>query len=276
MGFALIGTITAAHAGTVPPATFDGTLNGGSSTLQTAGSITSNACSPGPDGGCESASLQLAFAGADATINASGTTAGGTGVPNAAGGGTIVFYFEVTGPANVSVPLDFSASGSTSASGTNVSAAAQAFSAGGAFYACSGAGSGAASCANGSGGVLPSAFGGTKIFNLTTNTLSDIEVVVSGGSTLGSGTWSASVDPQISIDPSFTQSGYALVVSPDVNPVPLPSTAWLLISGIGALGMFARRNQKTKEACAGTQPVRLQTYPIEFPRISNPGPTAYR
>ena len=46
-------------------------------------------------------------------------------------------------------------------------------------------------------------------------------------------------------------SAHSVVVSAgniDVSPVPLPAAAWMLIAGVGGLGVMARRNNKRKAA----------------------------
>jgi hypothetical protein len=236
---ALLALSSAAHADNIPAATLNGTLNGAGSALQTAGTITSSACNG--DMGCEQATLSLAYAGIDASASAAGSTTG-SNPANAAGGGSITYFFEVAGPTNSAVPLVFSASGSTFAAGTDTTAVAQAFSAGGAFNACSGTGNGAATCGNGAGGVLPSSFAGSEAFNLASNTLSDVEVAIEGSSTLGPGNWSTGVDPQISFAPGFASAGYTLEASPDLTPVPVPGTVWLMLAALGALALVSVRS----------------------------------
>ncbi len=55
----------------------------------------------------------------------------------------------------------------------------------------------------------------------------------------------SSIDPVISIDPAYQDAGeFSVALSPGVgntSPVPLPATAWLLLSALGGLGIAGRR-----------------------------------
>jgi len=68
---------------------------------------------------------------------------------------------------------------------------------------------------------------------------------MAGGPTPGTGSFSATADPVISIDPTFQANnpGYVLIFSALSQPVPEPSTLVLLASGIVALGysIFRRK-----------------------------------
>jgi len=57
---------------------------------------------------------------------------------------------------------------------------------------------------------------------------------------LGVGTCSITVDPTITIDPAY--AAYYSVVT-DIAPVPLPAALPLLLSGLGGLGVLARRRK---------------------------------
>jgi hypothetical protein len=83
---------------------------------------------------------------------------------------------------------------------------------------------------------------GVETFNVLSNSANEVEleVVAQGGG-------SASIDPSISIDPSFADaSQFTLSFSPGVGntpPVPLPAAAWLMLSGLGGLSVIARKRK---------------------------------
>ena len=247
LAFAALPSV--ARADGVPSAGFSGSASGSNASLSGPGTLNGSACSPGPEGGCESGTVTLAYSGGNASASASGTTSGGNGVPNAVADGVVFFFFIVSGPANTEVPLIFSGSGSTSASGVYATSQSQFYSPGGFFDACSESGVPGA-CSNGAGGLEPTSYAGQKFASISSNTLEDIEVIVGGGSTLGSGSWSASVDPTIEINPTFADAGeFTIEFSPDIITVPPsmpePATWALLLIGIGVLfcGTQLRRSR---------------------------------
>jgi hypothetical protein len=88
--------------------------------------------------------------------------------------------------------------------------------------------------------------------SLSSNTLYEITLTASAATTGIDSFATMYVDPSLSID-SATDPGYSVVVSPGilnaVTPVPLPASAWLLVSGIGGLRALARRKCATKKPC---------------------------
>jgi hypothetical protein len=187
------------------------------------------------NGGTESSTGSITYyTNGVVTGYANGTTTGGNSPPNASAQGTATIYFEVFGPANVSVPLIITASGSTSASGVRAETSINVGYGAGSLLACSGAGQLAGAC-----GSEPTSFTGSKDFNLTSDGLTDYNVTVTGNSTDGPGSFSATVDPMIEINPTFPDaSEFTLVFSSnDVTPVPEPSS-WILMSSVlvGILG----------------------------------------
>jgi hypothetical protein len=78
----------------------------------------------------------------------------------------------------------------------------------------------------------------------TVGVLSDYEVIVTGNAGLGSGQYSATLDPKIIVYPSFPDaSTYSIVFSPNVggsagSAVPEPSTWAMMIVGFVGLGFI--------------------------------------
>jgi hypothetical protein len=83
----------------------------------------------------------------------------------------------------------------------------------------------------------PSAFPGTVGLTMDVNTLYTLTMAVYD---YGNGIASASIDP------SFSAPGGpgVFVFSPGIEPVPLPASFPLAVSGIGALGLFAWRRRR--------------------------------
>ncbi len=158
--------------------------------------------------------------------------------------------FEVLGPTGGSATLDLNASASTSftPSGGGGSAEAEVTLVNPAVgmpilnqYACSNnyyqcqlsltpSGSPSLSIANYS-------------FTVPTNTVINLSTELfyyeDNGATL-----SASIDPNVTFAPSFNSNGDTLIYSADtVSPVPLPASFWLLLSGLGGLGVMARNHR---------------------------------
>ena len=238
---------TGALALTIQPPSIEVTAEGGTPIL-TSGTVNGSGCNG--DMGCESSTGFASYSGGTAASSSGSGTTTGSNPANAAASGIVTYFYEVVGPANVSVPLLFTASGSTSASGTEAIGQVQAFSGGGAFYACSGTGPSLASCLV-SGSYLPTSFSGTIPFSVTTNTLADIELISTGSSTLGTGSFSAMGSVQIGFAPGFTTPGYTLELTGEsISSVPIPATFALLLSGIGLMGIIALRRKREPFAAA--------------------------
>lgn len=191
------------------------------------------------------------------------TAAMNDGVVGAYAGGVIQYYYEVVGPAgSVSVPMLIS--GNVTAdiiSGTAREAAvsfitysaingnslvynspypnpAPAFS----FSACQSnitnycSGSGYTDRSSGSLNDTP--------FSVYSNQQQTIYMGASSSiDTYNAGSVTASVDPMVSIDPTWLAEnpGYSLVFSANISTVPLPGAFWLLCSGLFGLAAGARR-----------------------------------
>jgi hypothetical protein len=208
------------------------------------GTVTGMACTTGPEGGCESSSASMMYSDGDGSGSVQGTTSGGTGVASASATATATYYLEVVGPTDIDVPLLITASGSTSANGPEALGRSLVLFAGGEFVACSGTGLDAAVCENGSGQPYPTSFSGTQSLTVESNTLADVGVSLSGDSELGSGSFSANVDPTVEIDPTFADaSEFTLVFSPDVS-APEPGTAvFALAAFFGLASMLLKRGR---------------------------------
>lgn len=233
------------RADTIPPPVFEITSTGGP-TLSQPGTSSGTACNGGPQGGCESSSAELIYSAGLLSGYAYGTASGGKATPGAGAQSYGAFFFEVVGPSGVEVPLIFSASGATTASGPDTTSSVTAETSGVNFYACSASGS-----AGGCGGE-PASFSGSQFFLLPSNSLSDVIVIDSGEAGSGTGSFSAVSDPMITIDPTFADaSKFTLEFSAapgdtggggGSSPVPEPSTFTLLGTGLLALSGTMRRS----------------------------------
>lgn len=228
---AALAVPSASYADGIPAAVIEVTAVGGTPIL-TAGTVTGTACNGSL--GCETSTMTVSYAGGSAAASGSGS-ASGENPANSGGTGVVTYYFSVdcsiaTCPSEL-VPLIFTGSGSTSASGPDTEALGQFYTPGGALYACSATGYAVGVC-----GSEPSSFSGSVDYNAVQGGLYDIEIIASGSSSLGTASWTASVDPMIEIDPNFADaSDFSLEFSPNPPSVPEPSTFLLL--GTGLLGM---------------------------------------
>ena len=93
-------------------------------------------------------------------------------------------------------------------------------------------------------------FGGSVALPLLTpNTYYYITIAtqVNGVSQAASGPEvTAMVDPSVDFAPGFDSTGYTLGFSPDLTPVPLPASAWLLLSGLAAFGFFRFKQPRNR------------------------------
>jgi hypothetical protein len=83
--------------------------------------------------------------------------------------------------------------------------------------------------------------------NEDTNTLYDMQVLASGYSSLGTGNFSATVDPTISIDPTWLASnpGYTLEFSSNLTAaVPEPSAWAMMLLGFAGPGFAGWRRSE--------------------------------
>src|ERR1700722_18467899 len=97
-------------------------------------------------------------------------------------------------------------------------------------------------------------FSGTQTGFGTVGVLSDYEVIVTGNAGLGSGQYSATLDPKIIVDPSFPDANaYSIVFSPNVggsagSAVPEPSPRAMMIVGFAGLGFIGWQRSRGRWA----------------------------
>jgi hypothetical protein len=172
----------------------------------------------------------------------------------------VQYYVDVVSPDGASpgaaVPMTISANITNSASGYNATADGsivmeyegtnQFIGSIGASTSCS-----ISACSSQSGvlGVLGTQ-GTLNLVNAPYSVFADstyfIEMVSESSTDYEGGTASDTVDPFIAIDPTWLAEnpGYTLEISSNVtqtSPVPLPATAYLLLSGLGGLALMGRR-----------------------------------
>jgi hypothetical protein len=203
--FVCVLSATETRAQAVPAAQISAYAGGaGPSEIFTLGSLSNSNCNPGPEGGCES-SFASASASAltpsgttlpELSVSANGSTAGGVATSNAGAHGIIDVFYEIVGAETQPVTLDISGTASTSESGAYATAQAQISYGAGSLDTCSS--TYAAVCGT---ELASGSLNDVQFSNEDTNTLYDMQVLASGYSSLGTGNFSATVDPTISIDP---------------------------------------------------------------------------
>ena len=202
---------SASYADGIPAAIF--TLEAtGATSLSTGGTITGTTTNIVFEGGTQVSTPTGAYGLGDASVSASGSTDGGLNTAVSSAHAVVIYYVEAvqTGstPVPVSqVPLIFSGTVTTTASGIQADASASFETPGGSIDACS--------SSTGPCGSPSASNSGTINYNASAGTIYDIEVNAGGGSGVGSGIWSASADPEVEIDPSFAYaSDFTVEFSP--------------------------------------------------------------
>lgn len=240
---------SAVHAQAVTDASFvEQVLGLPSSTA--AGTLNNTLCSGNAVTGIVCSSATATATGVSASVN--GTTAANSVVsgPGMTGNAGVTYYFEVLGPSSIQVPLLVSGSVSaTTSAGTGFASqasAAMGIGGGPSIVACSSSGSLLNSC----GSTPASASLNLASFSETANSIVQVGLtavgVTSGGPPAGMASFSAFADPTISIDPTFLAGhpGYSVVFSAGISPTPEPSSVALMIVGLGAIGLCARRRTR--------------------------------
>ncbi len=211
------------------------------------GSLSNSGFNGGSEGGSESS---FASAAPGLTVSASGSTSGGVSVANASAQGIITVYYEVTGPADIPVPLIISGSGSTSASGPNATAEAYIYYADGSLYTCSSTIVGPCGSEPASGSL-----DAVEFTNTTANALNDLEVIATGDSTGGSGSFSAYIScVSLTIDPTWLESnpGYRLKFGANAEATLCPPTVTAHVTGtLGANGWYVSKTTTLKWTVTG-------------------------
>jgi hypothetical protein len=229
----------------IPPVQFFGQI--GASTISAPGTYTI-----GPT------TVTLSYHDGEASISGSGSTP--YHGANEGGSAGVTYYFEVFGSKSEQVPLIFTGSGSTSISsitypgtgdfeGTQFAIAGYNLPLGLGLPEYRGGYEDLINTCSGSGGAIPgitcqnqNSFSFSLSADATPGTIYEIDVSA-GGSAVFVGSWAASVDPQVEIDPSFADaSDFTLEFSPNPpSAVPEPSSMPLLLLvclGVGALLWF--------------------------------------
>jgi hypothetical protein len=222
----------ASYADVVPSAQIQVEAVGGI-TIYTAGTVSGTGFNGGSEGGSSSGTATASYSGGSASVSASGSTSGGIATANSFGTASVVFYLIVSGsaPDVTTVPLIFSGNDTTSASGPEAEAQGDFETPGGQINSCSASGVYAGRC-----GSQPSSNSGSLDYNATPGELLVMSFLATGVSSLGTGSWSASVDPEVEIDPSFADaSDFALEFSASSSSVPEPSSTLPLCIGLLAV-----------------------------------------
>jgi hypothetical protein len=251
LSFAING---AALAGTVPLATFTVSLTSPDNNYFMTGNteiLNANVT------GCINLNCGSANGTASKTLNAVGNNAAsisGSAQPNPDGSGaeaTIDYYFEAVGPTNTSVIFDIEAAGSASETGSGT-AFAHLYLNGSPTIGSPPVLASACSSFQANGcGSISSGFFLNSVFGAQSNTVQEIEIDVDGSANPNGGTYGASVDPTIIIDPGFLAAnpGFTLefssnVIQESISETPIPATLPLFASGMCALGLLGRRKKR--------------------------------
>lgn len=232
-GLAAIGATSAQADPPLPPA--GAFTNASGVVLNGLGIVTNN---DSPFGSYSETSI-TSYSDGTLNINNSGS-ADGTGL------GAIIFttaqfYFTLTGPNSIQVPLFLEADGSTSIAGNGVSEAA--ISVDGAFNldARSCGGFEVSSCIRSDGSIIPVSFSGSYFIGdyVAGSACCDIVQLSADVNTSGISGGVASIDPMIIIDPTFLADnpGYTLSFSPNpVGGVTEPATWAMMLLGFALAG----------------------------------------
>jgi hypothetical protein len=203
------GAFPSGSEAAVPLAPIEVSAAGGT-TILTIGTVTGTACNG--TAGCETTTSK---AGRSLNLSTRGSTSGNDPA-NASGLAEITVFYEIIGPVSgVPVPLVISGSASTSAHGPDAEGTAYIEYGDGDLYTCSATIAGPCGSEPSSGSLDSVVF-----TNQVSNTLYDLQVIVSGDSGLGTGSFSAKISGiSLAIEPSWLASnpGYRLKFSSNVH-----------------------------------------------------------
>ena len=226
--FAVLATTSLAApvmAGPVPAAAFFEFASGAVS-ISTPGAVSFSTCTPMID--CTSNS---ASASSGLVLKAMGSAGPGL----ATSGSTVTVFYDVVGPStpNVFVPVDFSGTLSTTATG------------GGGVSADINGGFFDDSCGSSFGTAPTCSLAVSHQYDLAPNVVLSLTLSVQGlVPNIVPGTYTGFADPLISIDPAFAAANpdYRLLISPNVAPEP---AGWvMMLLGAGATGALLRRHRR--------------------------------
>ena len=219
----------------------------GPTEIKVYGSLSNSGVNGGSEGGSESS---FASAAPGLTVSANGSTSGGVSVANAAAQGIITIFYEVTGPANIPVPLIISGSASTAASGPDATAEAYIEYAAGDLFTCSSTIVGPCGSEPASGSL-----DAVEFTNTTANALYDLQVIASGSSTGGSGSFSAYIScVSLTIDPTWLASnpGYKLKFGANAEATLCPPTVTPEVTGtLSTSGWYTSKTTTLKWMVTG-------------------------